>query len=82
VISLTDPLPAAGTQLLGDSGSTAARGTTPAPLLAAPKDPQSPQALLIQGAALPLVAGRADDFTWPRKAPPPSPASPPAQASK
>ena len=82
VISLTDPPPAAGTVLVGDGPSAVARGTTPAPFLAAPKDPQSPQALLIQGAALPVVAGRADDFTWPRKAtalvvPPPAPATPP-----
>jgi hypothetical protein len=70
VISLTDPPPAAGVVLVGDGPSPVARGTTPAPLLAAPKDPQSPQALLIQGAALPLVSGRADDFSWPRKAPP------------
>jgi uncharacterized protein len=79
VISLTDPAPAAGTTLLGDGPTTAVRGAAPAPLLAAPKDPQSPQALLIQGAALPVVPGRADDFTWPRKA---TPASAPVGAAQ
>jgi hypothetical protein len=71
VISLSDPAPGSATQLAGQGNAT---GTLPLPLLAAPKDAKSPQALLIRGAALPVVSGRADDFTWPRV--PPQPAAP------
>jgi hypothetical protein len=80
VISLTTPPPSGTTVLVGASPASDA---TAAPLLAAPKDPRSPQSLLVQGAALPAVPGRADDFTWPpgSKAPAPAAAPPPAIAA-
>ena len=89
VISLSDPPASAGTVLVGQGASPAAApggaavaaaastAAPPPPLLAAPKDAQSPQAILIAGETLPVVAGRADDFTWPRL-PVAAPASPPA----
>ncbi len=63
VISLTEPPPGSATGLSGDP-----KALNAPPLLAAPKDAASPQALLIKGATLPPVAGRADDFTWPKPA--------------
>jgi hypothetical protein len=76
VISLTDPAPSASATLLGDPAASPPGNASFQPLLAAPKDGQSPQALLIDGAALPVVPGRADDFTWPR--PPGTAALPPS----
>jgi hypothetical protein len=64
VISLTEPAPASAVSLTGD-----AKALNAPPLLAAPKDATSPQALLIQGAPLPVVRGRADDFSWPKPGP-------------
>jgi hypothetical protein len=73
VISLSDPLPGTSLELTGEVALIGDRvvggAPTVAPLLAAPADVESPQYLLIiKGAALPSVAGRADDFTWPRRA--------------
>jgi hypothetical protein len=67
VISLSDPLPGASDLLAG--------GPEEAPL----KPGETPQYLMIvKGAALPVVGGRADDFTWPPRpaaAPPSAPAN-------
>ncbi len=53
IISLTDPLPVGG-QLAG------------APQTGVTKESESPGYLMVvKGEALPTVAGRADDFTWP-----------------
>jgi hypothetical protein len=55
VISLTDPRP----------GSDALAGA-PDPVPEVQKEAETPQYLMIvKGAALPTVTGRADDFTWP-----------------
>lgn len=55
VISLTDPRP----------GSDALAGA-PDPLPEVARESETPQYLMIvKGAALPTVTGRADDFTWP-----------------
>jgi len=54
VISLSDPLPGGSDLLAGG------------PNEAAVKEGETPQYLMIvKGAALPVVSGRADDFTWP-----------------
>jgi hypothetical protein len=60
VISLNDPAPGTATVLAGDRTVLNAP-----PLLAAPHDSFSAQAILFQGTGLPVVKGRADDFTWP-----------------
>ena len=70
VISLSEPLPGASVELAGAVQPIGDRliggAPTTEPLLSAPVDAESPQYLLIiKGAALPSVAGRADDFTWP-----------------
>ncbi|HVY19088.1 MAG TPA: SGNH family hydrolase [Bauldia sp.] len=55
VLSLTDPRP----------GSDALAGA-PDPVPEVQKESETPQYMMIvKGAALPTVAGRADDFTWP-----------------
>ena len=55
VISLSDPLPGASDALAGgpDVAVANAKGDTPQVLM------------VVKGEALPTVAGRADDFTWP-----------------
>jgi hypothetical protein len=55
VISLSDPLPGASRSLVGggDNPDTAMAADTPQ------------YRLIVTGAAPPIVAGRADDFTWP-----------------
>ena len=55
VISLSDPLPGASDMLAGGPNAevAAAKGETPQYLM------------VVKGEALPTVAGRADDFTWP-----------------
>jgi hypothetical protein len=68
VISLSDPLPGASRVLVG--------GPDEAP--AEPGETETPQYLMIvKGAALPVVSGRADDFTWPPQ-PRPMAIAPPA----
>jgi hypothetical protein len=57
VISLSDPLPGASFVLVGGPEEAAAEE---------PAETETPQYLMIvKGAALPAVSGRADDFTWP-----------------
>ncbi|MEX0852992.1 MAG: SGNH family hydrolase [Bauldia sp.] len=70
VISLSDPLPGASAVLAGEIGPTGYEvfGLEPEarPLLSVPADAESLQYLLvIKGAGLPGVAGRADDYSWP-----------------
>ena len=56
IISLSDPLPGASDMLAGGPNETA------------PEEGETPQYLMIvKGSALPVVGGRADDFTWPRR---------------
>jgi hypothetical protein len=56
VISLTDPRPGASDALAG----------APDPVPEVARESDTPQYLMIvKGAALPTVSGRADDFTWP-----------------
>jgi hypothetical protein len=66
VISLTDPRPGGGGALAG----------APDPVPEVAKEAETPQYLMIvKGAALPEVSGRADDFAWPPgsgSAPPPT----------
>jgi hypothetical protein len=65
VISLSDPLPGASSALAG--------GPDEPPI----KEGETAQYLMIiKGAALPTVSGRADDFTWPRMTQPPAVAPP------
>jgi hypothetical protein len=61
VISLSDPAPGSAAVLAGDG-----KVLNAPPLLAAPRDSFSPQAIMIQGVGLPAVRGRADDFAWPK----------------
>jgi uncharacterized protein len=57
VISLSDPLPGASRALVGGPDEEVADATG---------ETETPQYLMIvKGAALPAVSGRADDFTWP-----------------
>jgi hypothetical protein len=71
VISLSDPLPGASRVLVGGPDEAAA---------AEPDETETPQYLMIvKGAALPAVSGRADDFTWPPQ-PRPMAIAPPAVA--
>ncbi len=55
VISLSDPLPGANRALAGGSDNPDAAMTDDTPQYK----------LIVEGAVLPLVPGRADDFTWP-----------------
>lgn len=58
IISLNDPLPGASDMLAGGPNAPEA------------EEGETPQYLMIvKGSALPVVNGRADDFTWPRRAP-------------
>ena len=69
VISLSDPLPGSSRALVGGPDEAAA---------AEPGETETPQYLMIvKGAALPAVNGRADDFTWPPQ-PRPMAIAPPA----
>lgn len=69
VISLSDPLP---------GGSAALAGGPEEPAI---EEGETPQYLMIvKGAALPAVSGRADDFTWPRGLRPAGAAVAPATA--
>jgi hypothetical protein len=69
VISLSDPLPGASDMLAG--------GPDEEP----PRPGDTPQYLMIvKGVALPLVNGRADDFTWPPRPRAAAAAPEPAQA--
>jgi hypothetical protein len=57
VISLSDPLPGASNALVGGPDAVEVPGAA---------ETETPQYLMIvKGAALPAVSGRADDFTWP-----------------
>ncbi len=72
VISLKDPLPGASSVLDGEAepaGDSRVGGVPVSePLLATPKDQDSPQYLMIiKGVALQSVPGRADDYAWPRR---------------
>ena len=59
VISLSDPLPGASNALAGAPDQ-----------VGPPADGETPQYLMIvKGAALPVVGGRADDFSWPPRRP-------------
>jgi uncharacterized protein len=72
VISLSDPLPGASNALVGGPDQLPPPAT----------EEETPQELMIvKGAALPVVGGRADDFTWPPK-PRSAPAAPGAEASE
>ncbi len=77
VISLTDPLPGASRALAG--------GADNPDVTMANDTPQ--YKLIVQGAVLPLMPGRADDFAWPPSqraslaVPPTLPAAPAASAS-
>ncbi len=71
VLSLSDPPPGTTADLDGEKEPIADRLVTgerlTPPLLAAP-DPDSPQyRLVVEGNALPIVSGRADDPYWPRR---------------
>jgi hypothetical protein len=73
VISLNDPLPGAASVLAGEAEPAGDRlvggERVTEPLLATPADTQSPQYLMIiKGSELASVPGRADDFSWPRRA--------------
>ncbi len=70
VISLSDPLPGASRALVGSTDN-------PDPAMAS----DTPQyKLVVTGAVLPTVPGRADDFAWPPR-PRAAPAEPPAAAA-
>jgi len=60
VMSLTDPPPGASDALAGGPGGMAQ---------ASRKNAETPQyRMIVKGEALPKIAGRADDFTWPAPA--------------
>lgn len=70
IISLTDPLPGAETELAGAPGvavfdaSTGGLQTTVS-MPAADPDASVRYKVVVKGEALPAVAGRVDDFAWP-----------------
>jgi hypothetical protein len=72
VISLSDPLPGASRALVGSADNPDAAMSTDTPQYR----------LIVKGAAPPVVAGRADDFTWPprQRAAPAAPVKPTAAA--
>ena len=71
VISLSDPLPGASLELAGPPApmlyDPITGKTTPAPKAAAAEaaDESWRHRLVVKGEALPVVAGRADDYAWP-----------------
>lgn len=65
IILLTGGASAGARTLAGAPVTTPPAMPAALPLSARPEEPQPAKAALVNGAALPLVAGRTDDFRWP-----------------